>query len=340
MGYRLSWTPVSSATSYKLEYSIDGSGYMDLTTTTNNYYDLSEISAGGDYVLSVISQATGYTDSDRATIEYKPRAVAYTLTNCSASLQKTVTQYGATFPSFSISPASGYDFGTGATYSVYNGTTPVTLTVSDGIITVPEFIVGGAVTVSVSATSTNYSVTNTLANCTSNNSATSVSHGASYSATLTADSGYTLTGGDYSVYMGGNDITANSCTVNSDGTITIGIMECYGEITIDFVAVEDVPAGYSVTMQSTADINGHYYSIDNGLTWIAVPKNVTTVLTGVTQFKAKVIGTNSKWWITMWGYYNFGTNIFSIISDDAGTHISNNITLTNNLTVNCSVTYD
>lgn len=161
MGYRLSWTHVSHATAYKLQYSLDGSGYVDLATTENNYYDLSGISAGGDYVLSVISQATGYTDSDRATIEYKPRAVSYTLTNCNASLQKTVTQYGATFPSFSISPASGYNFGTGATYSVYNGTTPVTLTVSDGIIAVPEFTVGGAVTVNVSAVSAGYPVSGT-----------------------------------------------------------------------------------------------------------------------------------------------------------------------------------
>lgn len=236
MGYKLSWTLVSSATSYKLQYSVDGGDYIDLTTTTNNYYDLSGMSAGGDYVLSVISQATGYTDSDRATIEYKPRAVSYTLTNCSASLQKTVTQYGATFPSFSISPASGYNFGTGATYSVYNGTTPVTLTVSDGIIAVPSFIVGGAVTVNVSAASINYSVTNTLTNCTSNNSATSVSHGASYSATLTAASGYTLTGATASVKMGGVDITS---TAYSAGVITISSVT--GAIAITVSAISSGP---------------------------------------------------------------------------------------------------
>lgn len=90
-------------------------------------------------------------------------------------------------------------------------------------------------------------ITNQLTQCVINNTQSYVGDDFSYSAIVSPNQGYTFTGGEYSVYMGGNDITAGSCTVNSDGTITIGIMECYGEITIDFVAVEPAPVSVRFT---------------------------------------------------------------------------------------------
>ena len=63
-----------------------------------------------------------------------------------------------------------------------------------------------------------YSVTNTLTNCTSNNSTTSIRKGAAYSATITADSGYQMSGATVSITMGDTDITG---TAYSDKTITI-----------------------------------------------------------------------------------------------------------------------
>lgn len=76
-----------------------------------------------------------------------------------------------------------------------------------------------------------YSVTNTLTNCTTNNSATKAVQGGSYSATITAKSGYELS--SVKVTMGGTDI---SSTAVSGGKITIANVT--GNIVITAVAEE------------------------------------------------------------------------------------------------------
>lgn len=63
-----------------------------------------------------------------------------------------------------------------------------------------------------------YSVTNTLSNCATSNSASSVEEGNAYTATITANSGYTLEGATVTVTMGGTDITASAY---SNGNISI-----------------------------------------------------------------------------------------------------------------------
>lgn len=55
-----------------------------------------------------------------------------------------------------------------------------------------------------------FTVTNSLSNCSSSNSAGSIGINESYAATITADSGYTLDGASASVSMGGTDITAEA----------------------------------------------------------------------------------------------------------------------------------
>lgn len=84
-----------------------------------------------------------------------------------------------------------------------------------------------------------YTVTNTLTNCTSNNSATSVRKGAAYTATLTAEAGYTMNGATVAVTMGGVDITS---TAYADGVITINAVS--GEIGIIASANEDIVLQY------------------------------------------------------------------------------------------------
>lgn len=65
---------------------------------------------------------------------------------------------------------------------------------------------------------TTWKVTNTLTHCSSSNSAESVTKNGSYSATITASVGYTLTGATVSITMGGTDITASAY---NNGTISI-----------------------------------------------------------------------------------------------------------------------
>lgn len=76
-----------------------------------------------------------------------------------------------------------------------------------------------------------YTVTNTLTNCTSSNSTTSIRKGSAYSATISADSGYQMKGATVSITMGGTDITE---TAYSDKTITISAVT--GNIVINITA--------------------------------------------------------------------------------------------------------
>lgn len=76
---------------------------------------------------------------------------------------------------------------------------------------------------------TYYSISNNLTAASSNNSATLIEAGNPYTATITADTGYTIS--SYSVMMGGTDITS---TAYSNGVITINRVT--GNIVITVVA--------------------------------------------------------------------------------------------------------
>ena len=65
---------------------------------------------------------------------------------------------------------------------------------------------------------TEYTITKSLTHCSGSNPATKIASGLSYTNTITAASGYTLTGATVSVTMGGSDITA---TAYADGKVTI-----------------------------------------------------------------------------------------------------------------------
>lgn len=76
---------------------------------------------------------------------------------------------------------------------------------------------------------TSYTVSNNLTYCTNNNPSTEVTEGDSYTATITANSGYTLS--SVTISMGGVDITS---TVYSNGTINITSVT--GDIIINAIA--------------------------------------------------------------------------------------------------------
>lgn len=59
-----------------------------------------------------------------------------------------------------------------------------------------------------------YTITNNLTDVTNSNTATGISGGSSYTATLTADSGYL---GNVTVTMGGVDVTSSVFTPNTGG---------------------------------------------------------------------------------------------------------------------------
>ena len=106
------------------------------------------------------------------------------------------------------------------TGNLADGTYTIKYEMDDGsVVNIGSLVVSGIVYVSV---------TNNLTNCTNSNSATQAVKGESYSATITADSGYELP--TVEVTMGGNPVTV------SDGVISIA--EVTGDIVITAVAEE------------------------------------------------------------------------------------------------------
>lgn len=112
-----------------------------------------------------------------------------------------------------------------------------------------KFILNGSLTTTIiedgggssgGGTTTSYSVTNNLTNATSSNSSTSINEGSKYTATLAANSGYTLS--TVTVTMAGQDITS---TVYSGNTITIPNVT--GNIVITCIATQSQSGGGSST---------------------------------------------------------------------------------------------
>lgn len=116
---------------------------------------------------------------------------------------------------------------------------------------------------------TTYSITNNLTNCTSNNSSVSVSENSSYSAIISANTGYNLY--SVSVTMGGIIITRD---VYSDGNITIPNVT--GDIIITATAKTSSivpPTGNTLTykLKKTCDTHGVIYDDDKKIVIEDIP---------------------------------------------------------------------
>ena len=113
-----------------------------------------------------------------------------------------------------------------------------------------------------------FTITNNLTNCTSDNSANTIVKLSSYSATIMASSGYTLTGATISITMGGVDITSSAysngvisiASVTGNLVITIsaalGIMRTFGDN--NWTTIAQVSQTIASQNMSTADIYTNY----------------------------------------------------------------------------------
>ena len=93
------------------------------------------------------------------------------------------------------------------------------------------------------------SITNSLSHVSNSNAAVSVEDGAAYTATLTADSGYTMS--NVVVKMGGTDITSTAYTAS---TGAISIASVTGDVTITAVATKIVT--YTNLVPTAVDSSG------------------------------------------------------------------------------------
>lgn len=146
-----------------------------------------------------------------------------------------------------------------------------------------------------------YTVTNTLTQCTTNNSATKAVQGGSYSATITAKSGYELK--SIVVKMGGTDI---SSTAVSGGKITISNVT--GNIVITAVA-EEIKAAYNNILDGdyAIELNKRWsnsskgYTACNGMIAFTIPK--ADVWGKTIRFKGFPVGqtsnNNKPLWMTI-----------------------------------------
>lgn len=123
-----------------------------------------------------------------------------------------------------------------------------TLVEGTSIITV-EYM-GKTTTFSVNVThaASMVTITNELNGCTNSNSDSSAAEGDSYSATITAESGYTMAGAAVVIIMGGVDITS---TAYSGGTVSIPSLTGNLIITITAVLVEVVSISAVYTQSGT-----------------------------------------------------------------------------------------
>lgn len=144
----------------------------------------------------------------------------------------------------------------GVVTAVANGS--ATITVHCG-----EYSASCSVVVSGIGAKTYYSVTNTLENCTNSNGVTTVAEGSSYSAKITADSGYKLK--NVTVTHNGENVTVN------DGVITIDNVT--GDIVI-IANAEEHSVLYELNEPTTFDGTANSI-ISTGVAPYAVEQDIT-----------------------------------------------------------------
>lgn len=196
-----------------------------------------------DVIAKRIVQTTG-TATDKVMSQ---KAVTEAFTQ---KLSLTVGDDGLVYIMFNGVPVgSGVEVGSGGAISGYvdeNNNIIVSGSLADGIYTVKyELGDGSIVEIGDLVIDSNvyYTVTANLTNCTSNGASQAVG-GSSYTATITANSGYELK--TLTVTMGGADVTASAV---SGGTVIIGNVT--GDIVITAVAEAQVAEPVTVDIALT-----------------------------------------------------------------------------------------
>lgn len=203
-----------------------------------------------EYIEEWTMKRLAYTDSYFYTLGEEPYTITNNLTNASTSNTMTEVVSGDSYTA-TISANGGYVLDS---VTVTMGGANVTADVyADGVVTI-DSVTGDIVITAVAvedASQVMYTITNNLTKTMNSNNAETVNEGDSYTATISAATGYTLD--SLSVTMGGTEITA---TAVSGGTITIASVT--GNIVITAIAVvETVEVGggdlYTLTEAITSD---------------------------------------------------------------------------------------
>lgn len=207
----------NSGSVYSIKVFVDGVDWSDYFVSGNEVSILgANVMAGGRIVIIAENTAAF--------------SVSYNLENCTSTNTATTIEKGTPYLT-EIQPNSGYVIDPGRTKAVMNGN-EYAYSESSRTITILDaqgdiVVYGVAVTPSVET----FTISNHLTNCVSSNSAISVEKGSSYSATITANEGYTLDG--IVVTMSGTAITSSVVSGN-----VISIPEVTGNIVVTATASE------------------------------------------------------------------------------------------------------
>ena len=163
-------------------------------------------------------------------------------------------------------------------------------------------------------TATAYTVTNTLTGCTTSNDATTVYEGRSYSATITASSGYTLTGATVSITMGGTSVTG----YYNNGTISIPNVT--GNLVITVTATSEVSSISAVFTQG-ANVIYDTDSLDTLKQYLVVTATYSDTSTAtVASTDYTLSGTLTDGTSTITASYGGKTDAFSVTVTARYTH--------------------
>ena len=174
-------------------------------------------------------------------------SVAKTLTYCTINNSATKVVEGSSY-SATINANSGYAL---SSVKVTMGGVDITSSaVSGGTISIASVTGNVVITATAIAQITDYSVTNTLTKCTTNNSATKATKGGIYSATISPNTNCVLS--TVKVTMGGTDITSSAV---SGGTINISNVT--GNIVITAKAITN-------QIKASTDVDGNPYNGGQG----------------------------------------------------------------------------
>ena len=255
-------------------------------------------------------------------------SVTNTLTKCSTNNSTKTVVEGGSYTA-TITPNSGHNI---STVKVTMGGKDVTSSAySNGKITIAS--VTGDIVITATAAANTYSVTKNLTNCAISNTASSVTHGASYSATVTANSGYTLK--SVTATMGGSAVTVTNGVISIasvtgniviTATAEVGMVnqipistDASGNLFVGTNGEKGYKTGYRISAssgnesaQSGAEVTG-FIPVKTGDTMYIKGINVNTAGTNVLGFynssrKSAVVTSNPNTGVPMYYLFPGGVN--------------------------------
>lgn len=132
-----------------------------------------------------------------------------------------------------------------------------------------------------------YDITNNLTNCMSSNSATSVRHGSAYATTLTASSGYTMSGASVTVTMNGTDITS---TAYANGVITIAQITGALVVTASAAVVTELSFSTQTSpITSPSSYDNNVFFVNGKFFAMAYNQDILTSVDGTTWVDSGVV---------------------------------------------------